>query len=69
MNELTRGRNRKFGPYICVKLLGAGGQSAVYSAMHEATGRMVALRALAIAAKDVDGALAECKEVVMPRIL
>lgn len=64
MEELIRPRNRKFGPYICIKLLGAGGQSAVYSAMHESTGRMVALRAMTISAKDLDAALRDCKQVL-----
>lgn len=56
--------NRKFGPYICTKLIGSGGQSAVYDAYHEETQRKVALRAMSVNSKDVDVAMQECMYVL-----
>ena len=56
--------NRKFGPYICVNVMGGGGHTAVFTAMHEVTGRMVALRVMTVTAKDVETAIKECKYVL-----
>jgi eukaryotic-like serine/threonine-protein kinase len=64
MDEMTRPRNLKFGPYICIKPIGGGGQSSVFSAMHEATGHMVALRVMSIMADDVPQAVERCKDVM-----
>ena len=53
--------NRKYGSYICVNVIGGGGQTAVFTAMHEVTGRIVALRVMTVTAKDVDAAIKECQ--------
>lgn len=55
---------QQFGPYTTLKMIGASEQSAVYTAIHETTGHIVALRATTITVKDVDGALQKCKEVL-----
>jgi serine/threonine-protein kinase len=47
-----------------LKLIGSGGQSAVYTAIHEETEHMVVLRAMTIMVKDVDKAIADCEDVL-----
>lgn len=64
MGEKPEHIRQKFGPYITLKVIGQGEHSAVYAAMHEETGKMVALRALTITKKDVDKALEDCHEVL-----
>jgi serine/threonine-protein kinase len=64
MDDLKPPSSRKFGPYITLKLLGTGGQSAVYSAMHETTGRMVALRVMSVSVNDIENAVNNCKDVL-----
>jgi serine/threonine protein kinase len=64
MDDLKPPTSRKFGPYITLKLIGTGGQSAVYSAMHQITGRMVALRIMSINDNDLNEALNNCKDVL-----
>lgn len=64
MDDLKPPTIRKFGPYITLKLMGTGGQSAVYSAMHETTGRMVALRVMSVTANDIENAMNNCKDVL-----
>jgi serine/threonine protein kinase, bacterial len=64
MDDLKAPISRKFGPYITLKLIGTGGQSAVYTAMHETTGRMVALRIMSITDNDISEALNNCKDVL-----
>jgi serine/threonine-protein kinase len=54
----------KFGPYNTVRLIGSGGQSAVYNAIHDETQRMVVLRAMTIIVKDVQKAIKDCEEVL-----
>lgn len=49
----------KFGPYITLKTIGASETSSVYTAMHETTGRMVALRVMTVTVKQVEQALSE----------
>ncbi len=55
---------QQFGPYTTLKMLGSSEHSAVYTAIHETTGRIVALRATTITVKDVDSALQQCKDVL-----
>lgn len=55
---------QQFGPYTTLKMIGANEHSAVYTAIHETTGHIVALRATTITVKDVDTALEKCKEVL-----
>lgn len=64
MDDLKPPTSRKFGAYITLKLIGTGGQSAVYSAMHEKTGRMVALRVMSVTANDVESAMNNCKDLL-----
>jgi serine/threonine protein kinase len=64
MDDLKPPTMRKFGPYITLKLIGTGGQSAVYTAMHETTGHMVALRVMSVNANDIEGAVNNCKDVL-----
>jgi serine/threonine protein kinase, bacterial len=64
MDDLQAPISRKFGPYITLKLIGTGGQSAVYNAMHETTGRMVALRIMSISDNNISEALNNCKDVL-----
>jgi len=64
MDDLKPPTSRKFGPYITLKLIGTGGQSAVYTAMHQTTGRMVALRIMSITDNDISEALNSCKDVL-----
>ena len=44
MGDEIQHKRQQFGPYITLKVLATGDQSAVYAAMHESTGKMVALR-------------------------
>lgn len=55
---------QKFGPYEVIKLIGSGGQSAVYTAIHEETGHMVVLRAMTIMVKDLAKAIQSCENVL-----
>lgn len=64
MGEMTNSVKQQFGPYTTLKMIGAGEQSAVYTAIHESTGRIVALRATTITVKKVDNALQRCKDVL-----
>ena len=65
MGEKPQHIRQKFGPYMTLKVIGSGEHSAVYTAMHETTGKMVALRVLTITAKNVDKALEDCKHVLL----
>lgn len=64
MDDLKPPTSRKFGSYITLKLIGTGGQSAVYTAMHEKTGRMVALRVMSVSVNEVESAITNCKDVL-----
>lgn len=64
MTQPTQPVRQKFGPYKVLKLIGSGGQSAVYTAIHEETDRMVVLRAMTMMVKDVDKAIEACEEVL-----
>jgi len=64
MGKETGQIRRKFGPYIALKVLAAGEQNAIYSAIHESTGKTVALRILTISARDLDSAVEQCTEVL-----
>lgn len=55
---------QQFGPYEIIKLIGSGGQSAVYTAIHEKTKRMVVLRAMTIMVKDFNKAIQSCEDVL-----
>lgn len=64
MGKESGQNQRQFGPYITLKVLAYGEQTAVYSAIHETTGKTVALRILTISARDVDTATEECMQVL-----
>lgn len=55
---------KTFGPYTCLRVLGASGNNAVYTALHQGTGRLVALRALTVNHDNRDKALEACQTEV-----
>jgi serine/threonine protein kinase len=55
---------RTFGPYSCLRVLGAAGNNAVYLALHQGSGHLVALRALTVNHDNRDQALEACKTEV-----
>jgi len=55
---------RTFGHYSCLRVLGASGNNAVYTALHQGTGRLVALRALTVNQANRDEALEACQSEV-----
>lgn len=55
---------KKFGPYDVIKLIGTGGQSAVFAARHHQTNQVVALRVMAMTVADLKAATEECNEVL-----
>ena len=61
---MTRSANKKYGPYKTLKLISASEQSVVYSAIHEATERIVILRATPITGINNDNAMDECKDIL-----
>jgi len=64
MTTSTQPLGQKVGPYKLIKLIGSGGQSAVYTAIHEKTNHMVVLRAMTIMVRDVDKGIKACEEVL-----
>lgn len=64
MSEPGDLRQRKFGPYIAGDLMNLGVKSALYTAQHEATGQQVALRVLAITARDTNNVIEQCADVL-----
>ena len=62
LNDATRPMRRRFGPYTCTHLLGMSYNSAVYVALHESSGEMVALRVMTVLQRDTEAAIAECLE-------
>lgn len=64
MGQKQQHIRQQFGSYITLKIIGSGEHSAVYAAMHETTGKMVALRVLTITNRDVARALIDCNRVL-----
>jgi serine/threonine protein kinase len=62
MFDNTRPPHRKFGPYACTQLLGLSTNNSVYYAIHEETGKQVALRVMPIIKGDKEAVLAACQE-------
>jgi serine/threonine protein kinase len=55
---------KTFGPYSSLRTLGASNNNAVYMALHQGTGRLVALRALTVNHDNREQALEACKTEV-----
>ena len=55
---------RTYGPYSCLRVLGASGNNTVYLALHQGTGHLVALRVLTVNHDNRDQALEACKTEV-----
>lgn len=64
MSKSMKPARQKFGPYKTLKLIGSGGQSAVYTATHDQTEHMVVLRVMTIMVKDVDKSIQDCEDVL-----
>ncbi|MGJ3239517.1 MAG: serine/threonine protein kinase [Anaerolineae bacterium] len=64
MTEQPQHIRQQFGPYITLKLIGSGEQSAVFGAIHETSGKMVALRLLTIPRRHVQLVLDTCESVL-----
>ncbi|MGB1288682.1 MAG: protein kinase domain-containing protein, partial [Aggregatilineales bacterium] len=65
-NDATRPMQRRFGPYVCGKLMGMSPNSAVYIAHHqEQADAKVILRVMTVVQHDVQAAIAECKDELM----
>ena len=56
--------NMTFGPYNCLRILGASSNNAVYAALHQGTGRLVALRVLTVNHENREQALEACQTEV-----
>jgi serine/threonine protein kinase len=64
MSKMTKPVSKNFGPYKTIKLIGSGGQSAVYSAIHEQTQVMVVLRVMTVMHRNSDKAIQDCEAVL-----
>lgn len=62
MFDDTRPMRRNFGPYTCTKLLGLSSNNTVYYALHQTSGKMVALRVMPIIKGDKAAVLRACEE-------
>jgi serine/threonine protein kinase len=58
--EATRPLRRTFGPYSCIKVVGMSANNTVYYALHQGTGKLVALRALHVTHQNADAAIKAC---------
>lgn len=62
MYDETRPMRRTFGPYTCIRLMGFASSNTVYYALHQKTGRLVALRVMPIIRGNVAEVISACNE-------
>ncbi|MEM9951263.1 MAG: serine/threonine-protein kinase [Chloroflexota bacterium] len=58
------GKRLQFGAYITLKAIGDSSHGATYVAMHQTTGKMVALRILTVTHRNVAQAIDDCLKVL-----
>lgn len=62
MTDPTMPMRRSYGPYTCIKVMGSGPNHTVYAAIHQESGRRVALRVMSVMQENSDEILAACEE-------
>lgn len=60
-DETTQQQQKKYGVYTCIRRIISSGNSSVYYAVHQHTGKLYALRAITVSNEPYEETIAACK--------